>query len=101
MLTRGVGWSAGAEAPVGPTRPGTPGPVRSLPVPGDSPRASTGRRPLWTWAVVGTVGAVGLAVFGTGVAAVPHGADWWFSLPHGDHVLLEVAFYLSVGLLVA
>ena len=96
-----VRWSPGAESALGPDRRGGPGRVVPWRDPADTPRVVTSRRPLWTWAVVGAVGATGLAVFGTGVGATPRGAVWWFSLPHGSRWALGVPFYVSVCLLVA
>lgn len=51
--------------------------------------------------LVGTLGAVGMVLTGTGIGAVPGGGYlWWFSLPGGGSPLVSVLFYLSIGLLV-
>lgn len=66
------------------------------------------RRPMvrqssWTWAVVGAVGSIGLALIGSSVGAIPDPghALWWFSLPPGRSPALTIAFYGAAGLLIA
>jgi hypothetical protein len=55
------------------------------------------------WIVVGTVGAVGLALVGTSLGAVPRPAPagWWFHLPEGGADLARVAFYGAAAVLIA
>ncbi len=91
MLTSNDRWPAGAA----------PGPVAAVSEKAEPPSGSTKARPLWVWGAVGTVGSIGLALFGTVVGATPHGAVWWFSLPPGHPTVSGLFFYLSVGLLVA
>jgi hypothetical protein len=55
------------------------------------------------WVAVGTVGAVGLAMVGTTLGAIPEPGDtgWWFSVPAGSSLPAHVAFYVATALLVA
>ena len=55
------------------------------------------------WIVVGTVGAIGLAIFGTSLGAIPRPGvtGWWFHVPEGDPALAKSGFYLAAAGLIS
>jgi len=55
------------------------------------------------WIALGVLGAIGLALIGTSLGAIPRPGDtgWWFHVPEGGSALAKSGFYLSVVLLVA
>ncbi len=65
-----------------------------------APRAVVGSTNLWI--ACGTLGSVGIAVFGTSIGAIPRpGPDrYWFHVTGGGYTPAHLGFYVSVALLV-
>ena len=66
-------------------------------------RPDQASRPMVPWIALGTLGAIGLALIGTSLGAIPRPGDtgWWFHVPEGGSALAKSGFYLSVVALVA
>ena len=58
---------------------------------------------LWPWGVVGSVGAIGVAVTATTIGSRPRppGYHWWLYVPSAGYTLAHLLFYASVALLTA
>jgi alpha-1,6-mannosyltransferase len=63
---------------------------------------STAVRSMNLWTGLGTLGSVGIAVFGTSIGAIPRlGSDrFWFHVTGGGNTSAHLGFYVSVALLV-
>ena len=59
--------------------------------------------PVPGWIALGALGAVGMVVAGSAIGSIPQpaGDDWWYTVPVGTGLGAHVAFYASVGLLLA
>jgi len=66
-------------------------------------RPDQASRSMVSWIALGTLGAIGLALIGTSLGAIPRPGDtgWWFHVPEGGSALAKSGFYLSVVALIA
>ena len=64
-------------------------------------RARLAVAPWWAWITLGAVGAVGLALAGSDVGAVPRPTPyrWWFHLPLGGYRGAHVVLYVAMAAL--
>jgi hypothetical protein len=55
------------------------------------------------WIALGTLGAVGMVLSGSAIGSIPQpaGDNWWYTVSVGTGLGAHVAFYCSVGLLLA
>ena len=90
------GVADGATVPAHTVVVRTPGAGTDAPAGRVRPRPS----PFVTWVALGTAGALGLALFGSRVGALPVEGRWWFSLP-GGRIADGIPFYVSVAVLTA
>jgi len=60
-------------------------------------------RALCAWIALGTIGAVGMVVSGDAIGSIPQpaGDNWWYTVTIGTGLGAHLAFYASVGLLLA
>jgi alpha-1,6-mannosyltransferase len=55
------------------------------------------------WVALGALGAVGMVLSGSAIGSIPQpaGDHWWYTVPVGTGLGAHLAFYASVGLLLA